>query len=97
MKTNKPIMEMIPEQTTMVSISLDHYKSYILQEAFLVSMIQAAYSQASLSYDKKRLSLDDTSLENFLRTMDADRYWSIYQQIKDQIKGVNDGENESEG
>lgn len=77
---------MTPEKTTMVSISLDEYKQLILKDAFLGAMMQASYSQASISFDSNELVLNADALGGLLKTMDAERYWGIYRAIKDKME-----------
>ena len=85
---------MTPEQTTMVNISLEKYRDLILKEALLGAMLQASYSQAHLSYDQKKLSLDDDSLESLLRIMDSERYWGIHRTLV-KSKEATDGTNKN--
>ena len=68
------MLDMKQEQTTMVSISLAGYRHLVVTEATLSMLIDVLYNGATLSYDKKRLNLDDSALEHLLRVMDADRY-----------------------
>lgn len=76
------MLDMKQEQTTMVSISLAEYKHLAVTEATLSMLIDVLYNGATLSYDKRRLNLDDSALEHLLRVMDADRYNRTLEAVK---------------
>ena len=81
------MLDMKIEQTQSINISLSRYEELIYAEIELRSLIEAIYQDVSLSYDKKKLSIDSSSLENYLRVADSKRYWTAY----DIVKGDPDG------
>ena len=70
-------------------ISVDRFAELIVMEQKFHEVIEAVYSASSLSYDKSRLSIDTSSIENLLRVTDADRYWEVYEILKEKENETN--------
>ena len=86
-KQKNRMLEMKAEPTTMVSIPLERFRELILIEDRCMLLMRAVYQDAGLNYSLDRLSLDTYALDSYLRLMDTERYWNIYQKVK----GVKDG------
>ena len=87
-KQKNRMLEMKAEPTTMVSIPLERFRELILIEDRCMLLMRAVYMDAELSYSKKNLSLDTSALDSYLRLMDTERYWMIYDKVR---KGDQDG------
>ena len=77
------MIKMSVDRTEAVTISLEEYVNLVASKARTLSLFEAIYQDASLSYDKRHLRLSDTALELFLRVADSKRYWKVYNIIKD--------------
>lgn len=81
------MIDMKAEETTMVSITLNQYKHFVQTETALILLMDSIYDGACLSYNKKSLSFDDSTLETLMRIMDRDRYMKVFEALK----GADDG------
>lgn len=70
-----------------MEINVDRYTELVVKEAKLRDVMEALYQDVSLSYNKDRLSIDTISLEVYLRVADSDRYWRVYELLKEQANG----------
>lgn len=70
-----------------MEISVDRYTELVVKEAKLRDVMEALYQDVSLSYNKDRLSIDTISIETYLRVADSDRYWSVYELLKEKANG----------
>lgn len=71
----------------MMEITLDRYTELVVKEAKLRDVMEALYQDVGLSYGKDRLSIDTISVEVYLRVADSDRYWRVYELLKEQANG----------
>lgn len=70
-----------------MEITLDRLTELLVKEAKLKEVMEALYQDVSLSYNKGRLSIDTISIETYLRVADSDRYWSVYELLKEKANG----------
>ena len=70
-------------------LPVDRFAELIVMEQKFHEVIEAVYQASSLSYDKSRLSIDTSSIENLLRVTDADRYWEVYEILKEKENGID--------
>lgn len=88
-KQKNRMLEMTAEPTTMVSIPLERFRELILIEDRCMLLMRAVYQDAGLNYSRNRLSLDTSALEAYLRLMDTERYWGIFQKVKGDKDGTD--------
>ena len=70
-----------------ITVSDERFTDLVVKEAKLREVMEALYQDVSLSYNKDRLSIDTISLETYLRVADSDRYWRVYELLKEQANG----------
>ena len=70
-----------------MEITLDRYTELVVKEAKLRDVMEALYQDVGLSYNHDSLSIDTISIEVYLRVADSDRYWSVYELLKEKANG----------
>jgi len=70
-----------------ITVSDERFTDLVVKEAKLREVMEALYQDVSLSYNKDRLSIDTISIEVFLRVADSDRYWSVYELLREKANG----------
>ena len=70
-----------------MEITLDRLTELLVKEAKLKEVMEALYQDVGLSYNKDRLSIDTISIEVYLRVADSDRYWRVYELLREKANG----------
>lgn len=70
-----------------MEIALDRYTDLVVKEAKLRDVMEALYQDVGLSYNHDRLSIDTISIEVYLRVADSDRYWNVYELLREKANG----------
>lgn len=69
-----------------VTISMDKYERLMNSESLLLMILNACYEEARLNYNKEKLSLSTSEIDNIVRYGDAIRYRAVFERLTEEDK-----------